>query len=484
MRRGFKGRRRWLWTAPACLGVVVTVSTVNLLGGAGNAEQTRGAPAPCVESSGQPGPVKPTTIDTLEQAYYCVFAHYFGGNALDGRRLLQSAFIGFSQELARSGLERPDAMPPALTGDRAKDWAAFRAVYQRVTEQLPARPDVRQAVAAATMNGILRGLHDNHVGWRHPEPIPNREPGQTYGLGFATSPSSTITSIVPDSALPPMHITAVTGGPAAERRLRPGDVIESVNGAPPFVDGALSPGAIDRIYQEYPRQDRVRLTVNRPSTGRTWTVELKPRLFRPDPDATAIVTSELLRGDVASVRLAAFAQGAADQVLAAVRKLGEGRRLRGVVLDLRGNNGGAATEVTRLLGAFSHGKVYGYLCDADGKCTPKHTDDSVPLLNLPLVVLADRNAVSAGDAFTQAVKDMKLGTVIGTRTGGAVSGPAYGYVLNDNSTLRMPSQHGRGANGEDIDGIGVAPDIYLPRTAHDISGGRDPAMAKALTLLH
>jgi hypothetical protein len=39
------------------------------------------------------------------------------------------------------------------------------------------------------------------------------------------------------------------------------------------------------------------------------------------------------------------------------------------------------------------------------------------------------------------------------------------------------------ADHELINGIGVAPDYYVPLTAHDLSTGHDPGIAKALTLL-
>ena len=35
-------------------------------------------------------------------------------------------------------MDQPDATMPALTGNRDRDWAAFAAVYQKVTSQLPA----------------------------------------------------------------------------------------------------------------------------------------------------------------------------------------------------------------------------------------------------------------------------------------------------------------------------------------------------------
>jgi carboxyl-terminal processing protease len=98
-------------------------------------------------------------------------------------------------------------------------------------------------------------------------------------------------------------------------------------------------------------------------------------------------------------------------------------------------------------------------------------------------VLTGRDCPSACDAFSGAVKDLRLGTLVGTRTAGIVAGPNAGYVLNDNSVLIMPPQHQLSADYEIINGIGVAPDYYLPATAKDLSTGHDPDIAKALALL-
>jgi carboxyl-terminal processing protease len=59
-------------------------------------------PPPCLSLTGPPtAPLKPTTVTTIEQAYYCVFAHYYAGPVLDDRGLLAAAFAGFTQELDR-----------------------------------------------------------------------------------------------------------------------------------------------------------------------------------------------------------------------------------------------------------------------------------------------------------------------------------------------------------------------------------------------
>lgn len=482
MRNPFPARRLVVAVC-ACLSAFALVSVAGILGTAQG--QQVSAPPPCTPAPAAAPPLPPpatTTITTIEQAYYCVFAHYYTGATLDDRVLLTGAFAGFTNELERLGLDQPDATLPALSGSRQSDWTAFAAVYQRVVGQLHASTAQRQVLSAAAMNGMVASLDDNHANWAYPRYPPGYQPGDDYGLGIATSPASWLAATSPQEALPPLYITQVQGGPAATAGLRPGDVIQSADGSPPFTDGVVSPGIMDLLDQQYPQDQPVRLTLQRPATGRTWTVTLKPALFRP-PRAVSTVTSHLLNGDIAYVEIPGFGPGEAAAVLTAISRMRQGRTLRGVILDLRGNGGGDPDQVAALLGAFVHGKTWSYNCAASGACTPDYVDNSTPLLHLPLVDLTDRNCASACDAFSGAVKDLRLGILIGTRTSGIVAGPAVGYLLNDNSELILPAEHQLGADHEIINGIGVAPDYYLPVTAGDLSTGHDPDIAEALALL-
>jgi carboxyl-terminal processing protease len=256
-------------------------------------------------------------------------------------------------------------------------------------------------------------------------------------------------------------------------------VISSVNGVPTFMNHTFTRDVLPWLNAT--EGPAVRLTLSGPHAGRTRTVSVKPAAF-PAPVRPA-VSAKLLRGDIAYVAFSGFTPDVATQVLQAINQLRDGKTLRGVIIDVRGNHGGLSSEVTKLLGAFAHGKITSYQCDGDGNCAASRTDDSVPLLNLKLVELTDRDCGSACDDFSAAVKDLNLGPLVGTRTAGVVAGPFTAYPLNDGSQLQLPSTHHLGANKELIDTVGVACDYEVPLTAQDAATGRDRALTKALALL-
>ncbi|MFI9550842.1 S41 family peptidase [Nonomuraea endophytica] len=448
-------------------------------------QTSAGGPPVCAEPprGTPPAAETPTTIDVVEQAYLCILSQYYSGPTLDARTLLNAGFLAFTQELNRSGHDLAEATMPALSGDRAADWAAFEKLYRRLTDLLPQDTKLHERLADTTLQAVVDSLDDNHARWAHGmRRAPSAYDDEQYGLGFRPSLGPQVGGN-PGAALPPLFVTSVLGGAAESAGLRPGDIIESVNGSAPFVGKDVTPAAITALYPRYPQASPVRLRVLRQDTGRRREVTLKPGLFQPDPAAMQTVTTARLGDGIAHVRLRGFGPDAADRVLKAISRLKTGGELTGLVMDLRGNGGGSPVEVNRLLGAFAHGKVTAYQCAPDGVCDTMRTDDGVALLGLPFVVLTDRGCASACEHFSAAVKDLGLGKLVGTRSAGAVSGPAQPYLLRNNTMLSFPSKHHLAPNREVIDRVGVAPDLYVPATPEDVAAGRDAALAKALTLL-
>ncbi|MER5647420.1 S41 family peptidase [Streptosporangium sp. NPDC002524] len=435
----------------------------------------------CARPQGPPGMETATTIDVIEQAYFCILGTYYSGATLDARALLHAGFVALTQELNRNGRDLPEATMPALTGDRKTDWAAFEAVYRKVTDQVP---DLRDRLADVTLEVIVAALDDNHARWAHDvKRHPDSYDDDGYGLGLAANITGPQADTNPGTALAPLFVTTVHGGAAKTAGLRPGDIIEAVNGSAPFIDGTATP-AIATLYPQYPEARPVRLRLLRQSTGHRWNATLKPGLFQRDLTTLQVVQSKLVDHDVAYVRISGFAPDSANRVFKAVSRLRTGRMLSGVVLDLRGNGGGSPTEAIRLLSAFAHGKNTAYQCTADARCEASPTDDTVELLGLPLVVLTDRGCASACEHFSSAIKDLHAGQLVGTRTAGLISGPAQPYLLTNNTLLSFPDRHHLGPDREVIDRIGVPPHHHIPLTPKDAATGHDPALAKALTLLH
>jgi carboxyl-terminal processing protease len=430
-----------------------------------------GPPATSPPVTSQSAPPKPTTITTIEQAYYCIFDNYYSGSVLDDRTLLVPAFAALTQELQRRGLDQSQATMPALTGRKDADWAAFSRAYQKIAAKLPEDSALRQAVAEATLQGMVAALGDNHANW-------SRLPQQRSLLGLKFS------GLRPDGTDPaitaPIFVTAVAPGSGAENAgIKPGDEVIAVNGVPLMLNGIVSDGVVAWFTTASPEHP-LQFTLRRPVTGKTFTTTVTPAAFA---QRAPKVETKLLPGDIAYVTIPGFFPGVADQALNAIADLRKNTALRGLILDLRGNGGGSGAELERLLGAFVHGKTTSYWCDVRDRCTANHPDETVPLLNLPLVALTDRNCASACDSFASTVKDLHLGTLVGSRTAGLVSGPALPYLLDDNSALTLPRLHEIGANREIINTIGVAPSHLAPMTAADLSAGRDPGVAKAVTLL-
>jgi carboxyl-terminal processing protease len=399
----------------------------------------------------------PTSVNTLRQAYECVLDNYYGGPALDPRVLLRDALSAYTRELMRRGADKPGLRLPALTGNRESDWAAFAGMIGA------GDPDALHAA----ITGMVAGLHDDHAGVEKITPPPEGGPVGTgiAGLSAAQGPR------LDPAARPPLFITRVLpGSPADKAGIRPGDIIEKADGVPAFIGNTVNQSLAD-VFASH----TVRLTLRRPTTGRVRTVTLTEG---PLQEQERAVTSKKLPGGVTYVAVPGFFQGVADQVIAALKGTS-----KAAVIDLRGNGGGSPREVTRLLGAFAHGKVTSYFCPFTGDCTANRTDDTVPLLGLRLVVLTDRACASACEDFSAAVKDNGLGTLVGTRTAGAVSGPAEAYLLDDNSVLLLPRVRHLGPAREIIDTVGVPVDHYAPMTALDLAKGRDPGLAKALSLL-
>jgi tricorn protease len=101
-----------------------------------------------------------------------------------------------------------------------------------------------------------------------------------------------------------------------------------------------------------------------------------------------------------------------------------------------------------------------------------------------IVVLCDQNTGSDGEAFTEGIKRLNIGKVIGTRTWGGEIWLSFDNVQADNG-LATAAQFG--VYGPDgtwlIEGHGVDPDIVVDNLPHATFAGTDTQLQAGLDLL-
>jgi carboxyl-terminal processing protease len=164
--------------------------------------------------------------------------------------------------------------------------------------------------------------------------------------------------------------------------------------------------------------------------------------------------------------------------------IGNARRYKALVLDLRGNGGGAIAALRQLVSHCFDREVH--------VATVQQRHNSERHIAKPkrngfrgqLIVLVDSRSASAAEVFARIVQLEKRGRVIGDRTAGAVMTArimphkvgVVGYFYATSVTIGDV----RMSDGASLEKTGVEPDeIVLPSPA-DLAAGRDPALAQAI----
>jgi hypothetical protein len=177
---------------------------------------------------------------------------------------------------------------------------------------------------------------------------------------------------------------------------------------------------------------------------------------------------KVLAGNVRYVRVSGFIWSEKTTpaiVDAAARFLSNGDA---IVIDLRGNGGGHAEAVQRLVSYFfANGtqELMKFHDGISGKTEVNRVLAKLPaprLAGKPLYVLIDRGAASAAEEFAYHVQQFKLGTLIGETTAGAANNnmlfPVAPFFVASVSFGRPEHPISR-TNWEKV---GVAPDVTTP----------------------
>ncbi len=284
--------------------------------------------------------------------------------------------------------------------------------------------------------------------------------------------------------------------------IKPGDEIVTINGFQPTRESLHKMMYVFNILRPQPA---LRVSVRSPG-GQSREVEVLAAMIERKKvvDVTRDASSDIwdvarenerdahlararwvdLSGDVMVLKFPGFFFGEA-QINDMMNKA---RKHKSLIVDLRGNPGGAVTVLKDFLGeVLDHDVKIGDRIARDGSKTMDAKSRGRDAFSGKLVVLVDSRSASAAELFPRVLQLEKRATILGDKTAGAVmESKRYPYTLGLDTVIAYGASITDAdlimTDGKSLENTGVTPDETILPTAADLAAGRDPVMVRAAEL--
>jgi len=328
-------------------------------------------------------------------------------------------------------------------------------------------PGGDQRLADAALRGIMAAQHDPYTVYLSPAEYRGLnemiDGGDFGGIGVYIEPWHDGIVVQP-----------IAASPAARAGIKPGDIIERVNGV--SVHG-LSLERVKQLIRGAPGT-LVRLTVHpfdRPRAVRTVAI-VREIIHVPT------VYAEMTHG-YDYIRLADFGETSPQEVRRALLD-GIHRHAKGFILDLRDDGGGLLSAAVQISSYFiPHGPIVSTITRDGSREVEEATGTAIGGLH-PLVVLVNGYTASASEITSGAIQDYHAGTIVGTRTFGKGVVQSL-FPLPGGGALKITIARYLTPSGRSIQHHGIEPDVVVPQSPDPALFGtpRDRQLAVAERIL-
>ena len=319
--------------------------------------------------------------------------------------------------------------------------------------------------------GMIAGLDDAYAAYYTKEEyqsMMDSTNGSYYGIGVEMSQNMT-TGII--------TITRVfEGSPAEEAGMLPGDVIYKVQ------DTEVTGEDLTKVVSMVKGAEgtTVPISVAREGESDYLTFDVERRTIE-----IATVEHRMLDGNIGYISIASFDDVTVNQFLTALEDL-ENQGETALIIDLRNNGGGLVSSAGSILDRLLPEGLIVYTEDKYGN-REELKSDAENYFDKPLAVLVNGNSASASEIFAGAIKDYGLGTLVGTQTFGKGIVQKV-YPLSDGTAVKLTVSKYYTPKGNNIHGIGIAPDVEVELDA-DVANAitipeeKDNQLQKAVEIL-
>ncbi|MGO5094864.1 S41 family peptidase [Agathobaculum sp. LCP25S3_E8] len=264
--------------------------------------------------------------------------------------------------------------------------------------------------------------------------------------------------------------------PAAQAGIEKGDYIVGAEELTVEKDGADA--VIDAIQGEEGTEVTVSFSKEKGGTVQQATMQ------------RALVTQkmawgQMLEDNIGYIRIENFHVGVADQFQQVLDGLlADGAQ--SLVLDVRHNGGGRVKEMSEMLDPLLPEGTIMTLRTKSGSETVYESD--AEMIDQPIVVLVDDQSISAAEFFAAALQEYDRATLVGTHTTGKGRAQQT-FELSDGSALNLSVEEYFTPKGNNLAGVGIAPDVEVALTDAQLSDfyflspEEDPQLQKAVEIL-
>ena len=341
-------------------------------------------------------------------------------------------------------------------------WEAWNIVHERYVDQ----PIDDVALMRGAISGMMDALGDKQTFYMDPvvyETETSSLSGEYEGIGAYVDLDGEFLTI----------ISPIEGSPAEAAGLKPGDAIIAIDGVDMV---GFTP---EEVRQKVlgPAGTEVKLTVNR--EGESEPLEFtvtRARIVVPS------VTGEMLENDIAYIDINTFGDNTTAELDAALEQLLD-QNPSGVIIDLRNNPGGYLQTAVEVASEFIDDGVILYEQYGNGDRDTFNALGNGRATDLPIVVLMNEGSASASEILAGALQDYERATLVGVQSYGKGSVQQWVPLSNNEGAARVTVAKWLTANERAIDGVGLAPDIYVALTDEDYAAERDPQLDTAIETL-
>lgn len=187
--------------------------------------------------------------------------------------------------------------------------------------------------------------------------------------------------------------------------------------------------------------------------------------------------------NIGYLRITNFDKNTYEQFVNAYNLISK-NNLKGLIIDLRNNPGGLLDSVVKIADELVPKDCIVYTEDKNGNKKFIYSDDKY--IKLPLVVLVNGNSASASEVLSGAIKDLKRGILVGSKTFG--KGLVQNlFPLRDGSAVKVTVAKYYTPAGICINGKGIEPDYKIELPEDTMISGLEPKddlqLQEALELL-